>query len=566
MLTGNNALAFLIALTYLPTLLALLVMGLFVVLRGRRAALRQMYVACILALAVWILAVLLRLQTAGNTLIWLTYCLQYLGVCLFGLCLTLFGMTYLGAQEMSARIVLPLAIPSALVYLLIVTNPLHHWFIRQTDRYSVTPGPTFMPVLAINGIYVLIGLLLSCLALYRRMERHRMAAIGYIILILAPFLPYALKQYRVLLISLDLEPLLLSFSVICFGLAALRYHLLNITPLARRTILNEIGSALIICDMQDRIIDFNPALARLFAPSIEIRPFMPVSDLSVKLLRDPEQPLPQSQEIMLDTAGGTRLYELNIQAVLDRSERLVGKVCRLVDLDQEHQQRQLLAGQHEQLESANQSLQHYLSISSELRSIQVRNRLAREMHDSIGHKLIILMALLQRVECEEDTSEKVLKEAAELLRQVLQHLSLTSGQEQEDAPQPGWLARQIESLAKDLALTGTRLETTIRGGPDRIPQSHHSQLLQVCREALTNAVKHGQASTVNLFLQIEPTGYDLVILDDGEGAAKIEKDFGLKNMEERVRSLGESVRLQCDISGFGLYIHVPLQETCPVLK
>ncbi|NLM78104.1 MAG: hypothetical protein GX173_08470, partial [Ruminococcaceae bacterium] len=419
---------------------------------------------------------------------------------------------------------------------------------------------------AINGIYVLIGLLLSCLALYRRMERHRIAAIGYIILILAPFLPYALKQYRVLLISLDLEPLLLSFSVSCFGLAALRYHLLNITPLARRTILNEIGSALIICDMQDRIIDFNPALARLFAPSIEIRPFMPVSDLSVKLLRDPEQPLPQSQEIMLDTAGGTRLYELNIQAVLDRSERLVGKVCRLVDLDQEHQQRQLLAGQHEQLESANQSLQHYLSISSELRSIQVRNRLAREMHDSIGHKLIILMALLQRVECEEDTSEKVLKEAAELLRQVLQHLSLTSGQEQDVAPQPGWLTRQIENLAKDLALTGTRLETTIRGGPDRIPQTHHSQLLQVCREALTNAVKHGQASTVNLFLQIEPTGYDLVILDDGEGAAKIEKGFGLQNMEERVHALGGTLRLQSDSSGFGLYIHVPLPETGPTPK
>ncbi|MCK9254037.1 MAG: histidine kinase, partial [Clostridiales bacterium] len=74
---------------------------------------------------------------------------------------------------------------------------------------------------------------------------------------------------------------------------------------------------------------------------------------------------------------------------------------------------------------------------------------------------------------------------------------------------------------------------------------------------LTNAVKHGQAVTVSLFLQAWPDRYELIILDDGRGADPIVKGFGLTNMEERVSALGGTLRTQSDSSGFGVYIAVP---------
>jgi signal transduction histidine kinase len=562
---NNSWTTFVVVATHLPVLVALVGMSLFVILRGRRSAMRQIYVAIIISLIIWFIAILLRMQAPSATLVWLMFCLQYCGVCGFGLCLTLFGMVYLGEQRLSARIILPLSIPAATAYLLIVTNPLHYWFLRAADTLTETPGPIYAPILAINAIYVLLGLLLSCLGLYRRMQKHRLAAALFIAAILAPLLPYALYLLRILTVGIEPEPLLLTFSVLCFGMAALRFHLLDITPLARRTILNEIGSALAITDPQNRIIDYNQAMARLFEPAVTLQPFMHLSEIDPKILRSNREPLPQKKEIMLDTPEGIRLFELTVQAVCNRSGDQTGCVLRLADLDREHQLRQLLTGQHEQLETANQSLQRYISISSDLHRIVVRNRLAREMHDTIGHALIILIALLQRfVDGDEkggltaESSTALLAEAQEVLRQVLQHLSLAIVSSDVETARAGHLQDKIRALAHDMALTGIQLETDIRGQIEQIPADHHGHLLQICREALTNAVKHGKASTINLFLQTGARQYDLVILDNGSGTAEIEKGFGLQNMESRVTALGGSMRLQSDTSGFGIYITVPL--------
>lgn len=551
---------FLFVAVYLPIMVTLMLTAFWVLLRGRNSALRHIYFAINLSLIAWMLGILLRVQAPGTMLIWLMICLEYLGFCALSLCLILFGTAYLEEQNLTLSLVVPLAIPIALAYLLVVSNPLHQWFYVQTGNLVQTTGPLYIPVVVTHAIYIFIGLLLSCIGLVRRMQKHRTVAVMLIGAILISVIFYTMVLFHVIPAVIDLKPLFLSLSVLVFGFAVLRYHLLDVTPLARRIILNEINSALAITGLDDRLIDHNQALARLFEPAVSIQPFMPVHVLFPQLKQTSREQLPEKREVMIDTISGHQLFEWTIHSVLDRKGRAVGRVHRLVDIEQEHQLRQLLGEQNKQLEEANSSLKHYVSLASDLRSMVVRNRLAREMHDSIGHTLIILIAILERVvdkkiQMEQDRQQEMLKEAVTMMEQVLQGLTVIPMNKREEAAS-GQLAEAIRTLSRDTALSGTHLETDLRGAIDQIPKDHAVELIQICREAITNAVKHGHAKTIHLFLQSSQNRYDLVILDDGKGTQKIEKGFGLQNMEQRVHALGGMMRLQSDTSGFGIYITV----------
>ncbi|NLO36758.1 MAG: hypothetical protein GX112_10485 [Clostridiaceae bacterium] len=546
-------LTFLTVVTHLATLLLLALIGQTVILRGRHSMLRRIYIAIIGTLALWIVLVIWRLLALPTGLVWLFASLQALFVGAVSLCLTLFGMAYLGEQDIPARIILPLSLPLALAGLAVLTNPLHGGYALDLGAARDHPGPLYGVVQGINAAYVSLGLLLSCLGLRRQMGRHRLASALLVLAILLPLLPYGLSVSGVFRWAFEPEPLLLSFAVLCFGWAALRYHLLDIAPLARRAILHEIGSALAITDRSGRLIDFNPAFTLLCDPAVAVQPLMALDEACPMLAGLPgDRPL--RREIQLETPSGPRLFDLTVQAVPGRQANAEGMVWCLADIGQEMGQRQLLARQHEQLETANQSLQKYVSIASELRSIQVRNQLAREMHDTTGHALIILMALLQRFQ--EERREGLLREARPLLDQILDNLSRPICNT-EDSREKGELDTELQRLAHDMDVSGTRLEIDLRGPVDQIPSSHHPEIISICREALTNAVKHGQAVTVSLFLQAWPDRYELIILDDGRGADPIVKGFGLTNMEERVAALGGTLRTQSDSSGFGVYIAVP---------
>jgi hypothetical protein len=255
-----------------------------------------------------------------------------------------------------------------------------------------------------------------------------------------------------------------------------------------------------------------------------------------------------------ETPSGPRLFDLTVQAVPGRQASAEGMVWCLADIGQEMGQRQLLARQHEQLETANQSLQKYVSIASELRSIQVRNQLAREMHDTTGHALIILMALLQRFQ--EERREGLLREAQPLLDQILDNLARPVSNT-DDGREKGELDKELQRLAHDMDVSGTAWRSTCAvrlTNPVFAPPGDHLDL----PGGADNAVKHGQAVTVSLFLQAWQDRYELIILDDA--GARIPLSRGLPDQHGGAGlSLGRHLRTQSDSSGFGVYIAVPKQ-------
>jgi signal transduction histidine kinase len=180
-----------------------------------------------------------------------------------------------------------------------------------------------------------------------------------------------------------------------------------------------------------------------------------------------------------------------------------------------------------------------------------RQRIARELHDETGQALTAIGMGLRGL----STSLKT-KTALEKAQEILRHLeSLTTHSLSE-------LQRLIADLRPshldDLGLpaalrwyanviherSGLNTHVDIRGQEKPVSPAAKTALFRIVQEALTNVVKHAVAENANIYLNFEPDGVGIKIIDDGQGFEPRSNrpgqriSWGLKNMEERASLLG----------------------------
>ncbi|MDX1436333.1 MAG: sensor histidine kinase [Anaerolineales bacterium] len=221
-----------------------------------------------------------------------------------------------------------------------------------------------------------------------------------------------------------------------------------------------------------------------------------------------------------------------------------------------------------ELQEANAQLQDYAGQVEELAAVQERNRLARELHDSVAQTLYGLT--LQS----EAASRKLSKGQ---LEQVHQNLS----QIQTDAQQT---LLEIRLLIFDLlppvldqeglaAALRARLEAVeARSGIkvnmefdkiEKLPLEANRELYQIAREALNNALKHASASEIEISLRSHPDELCMEIADNGVGfdpdEVRAAGGMGLRSMHERAAQIGAQITLtSAPGSGTRLEVSVPL--------
>lgn len=205
--------------------------------------------------------------------------------------------------------------------------------------------------------------------------------------------------------------------------------------------------------------------------------------------------------------------------------------------------------------------------------VEERNRIAREIHDTIAQGLTAASLQLDVVEATltanpvkaaraaERAQAIVRANLVEARRSVLELRAPLLGAES----LPGSLSRLVNQAAVDLGASGSfQIEGTYRGLPARI----ENQLFRIAQEALHNAVKYSRADQLTLILRIEEEQVVLSVSDDGAGFDPKGVDrladrghFGLAGMGERVRLLGGQLRIESE-PGEGTLVEaiVPLES------
>jgi signal transduction histidine kinase len=224
---------------------------------------------------------------------------------------------------------------------------------------------------------------------------------------------------------------------------------------------------------------------------------------------------------------------------------------------------QLLA----ELQVAHDHLQKYNTRLEELVVSQERNRLAREMHDAIGHRLTVAAVQLEGAERLIPTDpgkagrmvhtvhQQVVEALAELRRTVATlrtplevDLSLLSA-----------LTRLASGFEEATGITVNRM---LPEELPSLPDTHRLALQRAAQEALTNVQRHAQAKQVWLELTLEPEAISLLVKDDGRGFVvdtASQHGFGLRGMQERAAHLNGAFHLNSTPgAGSQICFHLPL--------
>lgn len=209
-----------------------------------------------------------------------------------------------------------------------------------------------------------------------------------------------------------------------------------------------------------------------------------------------------------------------------------------------------------------------------------RRRLAHDLHDEIGHDLIVLklyteVIALDLKKGETAQCQRKLREAATLIKHALKtvrHLTFDLGpavwNEQGFVPAVRLYAQQFAER------TGIRVRLDTAKMRVKLPAHYETALYRVLQGALSNVIAHANAQHVKIRLMSTPESVALKIEDDGRGFNVVRKmglprqSYGLRVMRERVELLGGVIqfrsqpsRPQAECPGTMIEAHLPLQDS-----
>jgi signal transduction histidine kinase len=220
----------------------------------------------------------------------------------------------------------------------------------------------------------------------------------------------------------------------------------------------------------------------------------------------------------------------------------------------------------EELATANQQVRRYAMRVEDLATLQERNRIAREIHDSLGHSLTALNLHLEMAiklaQSQPDRARDILLEAKRLgalsLQEVRQSVSTLRADPLQGVP----LGNAIEQLATNFETTTHIRPECIIDLPLHLSREVATTIYRLVQESLTNITKYARASQVEINIQTQGNSLELQITDNGCGfePSKNTTGFGLQGMQERVLSVrGQFQILSAPDRGCQVIAKIPLE-------
>ena len=190
-------------------------------------------------------------------------------------------------------------------------------------------------------------------------------------------------------------------------------------------------------------------------------------------------------------------------------------------------------------------------------TLRERNRIAREIHDNVGHLLsrsILLAGALKTIV----TDPAVLGLLSQLdgtLNEAMDSIRTSVHDLKDDSID---LKTALENLVSSFTFCQAVLSFNMTS---RIPRDVKYTCLAICREALNNVMRHSNADKVQITVREHPSFYQLVISDNGTRKTDISvsSGMGLSSMQERIQALNGVLRIQTE-TGFRIFITIPKKE------
>lgn len=210
----------------------------------------------------------------------------------------------------------------------------------------------------------------------------------------------------------------------------------------------------------------------------------------------------------------------------------------------------------------NKKMQKYVIVTEKFGEKNERKRLARELHDTIGHALagmaVGVDACITMIDKNPQLAKAQLKIISKAIRKGMKDVRNSLNKMRPDFLQQYRLKEAIEKMKEEISdVTDLKINLNYQIDETGFDTKIEDILFRVIQESITNSIRHGLATVVDIDIYKENNLLCLKIKDNGKGCKAINYGFGLKQMVERVSQIRGDINFYSG-NGFTTEIKIPL--------
>jgi len=423
----------------------------------------------------------------------------------------------------------------------VVTNPYHHLFYSNYDFWGDSFGPLFYIHTAIEYGFIIVGFIYGCKIFKVRFAGKKTSyklviAAAIIIPLILNVLFITKVLHRIIFglgipVIFDITPLVFVFTIMVFVYASFNHTFIYISPIMKHEIVHKLDTPICVLDSSFEVIYINQILMEKLGDQAKIRIRQALEKINIEQASDKKVELAIEELVFI-------IFIKKVNAFLETQYLLTFRDIT----DFKHIEGEILLEQ-DQLVRVNHELEKTIEELRATSKIGARNYVAREMHDIIGHSLVVCIKLLEVAKLyfkrDRKLSINALNDSVLSLETGIDTMNNISLKETTYTGEG--LEKDINKMLLQLNNTGIQVDMKFKGLYFNIEEKTYDIINRVILELLTNVLKHSAAKQVFIAIQVKKENINLLMMDNGKGVKDLRIGNGLAGIKERVRLIGGKV-------------------------
>lgn len=470
----------------------------------------------------------------------------YFCTCIFEVSFLEFAYSYYKGTALSNKVRKLIYIFPILQFLIVITNPYHHLFYKTFTFWRDSFGILFYTHTLIVYSFVGVGAYYGVLT-FRREFRNKelwykyLIASTIVIPLIINFLFITKRLHKIIEIIgipvvFDITPIVFTWTTLVFIYATFKHDFFSLSPILKHEIVHKLDTPICVLASDYEVLYGNEKFKDIFVNDIEAIVYDLINKLDIEKIN-------VSKEIKKEVEVGDKYLSVFVREVFSLKETQY--LLTIKDISSyKHVEREIKKKQIE-LTSSNLNLEKTINSLKESSKIGARNYVARELHDIIGHSLVVTIKLLEVAKLYIEKNKNLAMQSLENARISIE-TGIDSMKSISYSGDGDYSGKQLEIYISKLLVSvgrlGIKTNFKVKGVMYSIDEKVYNVIKKVCMELVTNSLKHSDANEVLVVLNIKTDGINMIIMDNGNGIKKLVKGNGLKGVEERLTEIGGMIK------------------------
>ena len=216
------------------------------------------------------------------------------------------------------------------------------------------------------------------------------------------------------------------------------------------------------------------------------------------------------------------------------------------------------------INEVNKQLKDYAAVTEKIGESNERKRLAREIHDTLGHALTGIAAgidaCIAMIDIDPNVTKQQLLVVSKVVREGISDVRRSLNKLRPGALEEHTLKEAIQKMIKEFSDV-SEVEIMLDYQLDKVDFENTKEdiIFRIVQESITNALRHGRAKKVEINIYQRVSDLEIVIADNGVGCDDLKLGYGLKQMQERAAILNGRLEYYSK-EGFTVKVTIPMKE------